>query len=359
MKGLILSGGVGTRLRPLTHTSAKQLVPIANKPIIFYGIEDLVEAGITDIGIVVGETGAEVRSAVGDGSRWAANITYIPQEAPLGLAHCVFLARDFLGGDDFVMYLGDNMLEQNLRDLVSRFANDRATSTLNCRVLLKKVTNPSSFGVAVIDDHGAVTDLVEKPKDPPSDLALVGIYFFSSVIHEAVDSITPSERGELEITDAIQWLTSKGLVVDHHLLEGWWIDTGKKDSLLECNRLVLGTISAEVADSAQLDESTELHGAVQIGANSVITGSIISGPVVIGESVVIADSQIGPHVSIGDGCSLNNAVVDDSVLLKNCSLHGGGRITSSLLGRSSSVSGTSPTSVSTLMLGDDSIVELH
>ncbi len=359
MKGLILSGGAGTRLRPLTHTRAKQLVPIANKPILFYGIEDLVEAGITDIGIVVGETGTEVRSTVGDGSRWGATITYISQEEPLGLAHCVFLARDFLGSNDFVMYLGDNMLEQNLRDLVSSFANDRAASMLNCRVLLKKVANPSSFGVAVINDDGAVVDLVEKPKNPPSDLALVGVYLFSSAIHDAVTSIKPSARGELEITDAIQWLTNQGLVVDHHLLEGWWIDTGKKDPLLECNRLVLGTISAEVADSARLDHSTELRGAVQIGANSVISGSTISGPVIIGENVVISNCRIGPNVSIGDGCSLSGAVVDDSVLLKNCSLQSCGRITSSLLGRSSSVSGTSPSSVSTLMLGDDSIVELH
>jgi glucose-1-phosphate thymidylyltransferase len=359
MKGLILSGGAGTRLRPLTHTSAKQLVPIANKPILFYGIEGLVAAGITDIGIIIGETGEEVRQAVGDGARWGAEITYIPQDEPLGLAHCVLIAQDFLGDDDFVMYLGDNMLEQNLTKLVDRFTTDRATSALNCRVLLKKVTNPSSFGVAVLNADGVVTDLVEKPETPLSDLALVGVYFFSSVIHDAVASIVPSPRGELEITDAIQWLADQGLVVDHDMLEGWWIDTGKKDPLLECNRLVLNTINAQTDVSVTVDEASLLTGAVQIGPHCAITNSTITGPVVIGENVVIDNCQIGPYVSLGDNCALAETTIDDSVLLKNCSIHGAGKITSSLLGRSSSVSGSSFTGTSSLMLGDDSIVELR
>lgn len=359
VKGLILSGGAGTRLRPITHTSAKQLVPIANKPILFYGIEGLVEAGITDIGIVVGETGDEVRQAVGDGSRWGAEITYLSQDKPLGLAHCVLIAQDFLGVDDFVMYLGDNMLEQDLTELVDRFIVDRAASSLDCRVLLKKVANPSSFGVAVVNADGVVTDLVEKPENPPSDLALVGVYFFSSVIHDAVASIKPSPRGELEITDAIAWLSGQGLMVDHDMLDGWWIDTGKKDPLLECNRLVLGTIETQTDVSTTVDESSLIAGAVQIGARCTITNSVITGPVVIGENVVIDNCQIGPYVSLGDNCVLSDAVLDDSVLLKNCLINGGGRVTSSLLGRSSSVSGTSSSGTSSLMLGDDSIVELR
>ena len=250
MKGLILSGGAGTRLRPITHTSAKQLVPIANKPILVYGIESLIQAGIKDIGIIIGETGEEVRAAVGDGSLWGANITYILQEEPLGLAHCVLIARDFLGDDDFVMYLGDNMLQQDLVAMSKKFMTDRETSNTTCRILLKQVDNPSSFGIAVLDKSGVVVGLEEKPVNPLSDLALVGVYFFTSFIHEAVANISPSERGELEITDAIQWLINRGMVVEHEILEGWWIDTGKKDPLLECNRLVLANINESCSTSS-------------------------------------------------------------------------------------------------------------
>jgi glucose-1-phosphate thymidylyltransferase len=359
MKGLILSGGAGTRLRPITHTSAKQLVPIANKPILFYGIEGLVEAGISEIGIIIGETGAEVREAVGDGSRWGVTITYIPQEAPLGLAHCVHIAQSFLGNEDFVMYLGDNMLEQNLKDLINSFKNDLANGSLDCRILLKKVVDPSSFGVAVVNADGQVTTLEEKPKDPPSDLALVGVYLFTAAIHKAVTAIEPSARGELEITDAIQWLIEQGLTVDHDVLDGWWIDTGKKDPLLECNRLVLGTISSTIDDGVTISSDSTVEGPVQVGARSTITGSTIIGPVVIGENVTIENCQIGPYASIGDGCTLSAATLDDSVLLKNCSLRQSGRITSSLLGRSSSITGTASSTTTSLMLGDDSVVELR
>jgi glucose-1-phosphate thymidylyltransferase len=359
MKGLILSGGAGTRLRPLTHTSAKQLVPIANKPILFYGIEGLVEAGITEIGIIIGETGAEVREAVGDGSRWGVSITFIPQDDPLGLAHCVHIAQGFLGNDDFVMYLGDNMLEQDLANLVKRFRNDRAGGGLDCRILLKEVADPSSFGVAVVNALGQVTGLVEKPKNPPSDLALVGVYFFTAAIHQAVAAIQPSARGELEITDAIQWLIEQGLNVDHDILRGWWIDTGKKDPLLECNRLVLGTIRSSLNNGATISSDSTIEGPVQVGSGSSVTGSTIIGPVVIGENVTIENCQIGPYASIGDGCTLSAVTLDDSVLLKNCSLLQAGRITSSLLGRSSSVVGTALLTTTSLMLGDDSVVELR
>ena len=359
VKGLILSGGAGTRLRPITHTSAKQLVPIANKPILFYGIEGLAEAGITEIGIIIGETGAEVREAVGDGSRWGVSITFIPQDEPLGLAHCVRIAQNFLDNDDFAMYLGDNMLEQNLADLVNSFRSDRANGGLDCRILLKEVADPSSFGVAVINALGQVTGLVEKPKNPPSDLALVGVYFFTATIHQAVAAIEPSARGELEITDAIQWLIEQGLNVDHDILGGWWIDTGKKDPLLECNRLVLGTIRSTIDNEAIISPDSTLEGPVQVGSRSSITGSTITGPVVIGKNVSIENCQIGPYASIGDGCKLSAVTLDDSVLLKNCSLRQSGRITSSLLGRSSSVNGMDHSSTTSLMLGDDSVVELR
>jgi len=334
------------------------LVPIANKPILFYGIEAFVEAGITEIGIVVGETGDEIRQAVGDGARWGARVTYLPQDAPLGLAHCVLLARGFLGSDDFVMYLGDNMLEEPLAGFVDRFSNDRATGSQNCRILLKKVPNPSSFGVAVVDHDGVVTNLYEKPVDPPSDLALVGVYFFTPIIHRAVMAIEPSARGELEITDAIQRLIDWGLTVDHDTLDGWWIDTGKKDPLLECNRLALTAITTGIAGSATVDDTSSIVGAVQIGANSSITDSSITGPVVIADNTLVHNSRIGPYVSIGDNCLIANTFIDDSVLLEGCMVNNTGKITSSLLGRSSRVSRGTLSNASTLMLGDDSTVEL-
>jgi len=359
MKGLILAGGRGTRLRPLTHTNAKQLVPIANKPILFYGIEELANAGITDIGIVIGETGDEIRKAVGDGSRWGVNIVYIPQNEPLGLAHCVIIAQSFLKDDDFIMYLGDNMLEQKLSPIVQRFSQSRIDNIVDCRILLKEVANPSMFGVAELSEDGSVKTLVEKPTDPPSNLALVGVYMFSSNIHTAVNSITPSSRGELEITDAIQWQIDQGLKVDHDILDGWWIDTGKKDPLLECNRLVLSAITSDLDPHPGLKQDSVISGTVQIDANSTIANCTIIGPVVIGENVSIENSSIGPYVSVGNNCSLSNATIENSVLLSNCSIVGGGRIESSLLGRSSHVSGNPSLGSSTLMLGDDSVVELN
>src|SRR3954454_10257848 len=251
MKGLILSGGAGTRLRPITHTSAKQLVPVANKPILFYGIEDMVEAGIKEIGIIVGDTADEIMAAVEDGSRWGADITYIPQDAPLGLAHCVLIARDFLDNDDFVVYLGDNMLQQRLEGLIATFEAERAAAPdqLAAQLLLAHVDDPRQSGVAVLGPDGEVVHLVEKPEDPPSDLAIAGVYLFGPRIHDAVRAIVPSARGELEITDAIQWLIDQGFRVRHEILQGWWIDTGKKDPLLESNRLVLDTLTPRVDGS--------------------------------------------------------------------------------------------------------------
>src|SRR4051812_39735995 len=267
MKGLLRSGGAGTRLRPITHTSAKHLVPVANKPILFYGLEHMVDAGIREFGIVVGETGDEIRTAVGDGSRWGVEITYIQQDAPLGLGHCVLISREFLGDDDFIVYLGDNMIQQGVTRFVERFkAEQRRVDepTLDgdhrppeAQILLCPVPDPHRFGVAEVDDEGHVVRLVEKPADPPSNLALAGVYLFTPAIHEAVRAIVPSDRGELEITDAIQWLIDHGHRVIHEILEGWWLDTGKKDPLLEANRRVLETleprIEGKVDDESHVD----------------------------------------------------------------------------------------------------------
>src|SRR5712691_4998517 len=288
MKGLILSGGAGTRLRPITHTSAKQLVPVANKPILFYGIEDMADAGIKEIGIIVGTTRDEVMAAVGDGSRWGVKVTYIPQEAPLGLAHCVLIARDFLGDDDFVMYLGDNILEEDLAEFVERFEQDRERATAERRepasaqILLAHVDDPRQFGVAEVDGTGAIVRLVEKPAEPPSDLALVGVYLIYRQVHDAVRSIRTSGRGELEITDAIQWLIDQGHRVRHEVLAGWWLDTGKggKDPLLESNRLLLERLEPRI--EGRVDADSVIEGRVVVEADAEVVGSRVRGPAIIG-----------------------------------------------------------------------------
>src|SRR5687768_10530968 len=256
MKALVLSGGAGTRLRPITHTSAKQLVPVANKPVLFYGLEAIRDAGVTDVGIIVGDTAAEIEAAVGDGSGLGIRVTYLPQDAPLGLAHCVLIARDFLGDDDFVMYLGDNLLRQGVKEFVDRFETDGRSHSV-AQILLARVPDPQRFGVAEIGPNGEVLRLVEKPEDPPSDLALVGVYLFGPTIHQAVRAIEPSGRGELEITDAIQWLLDNGHRVHHQVVDGWWIDTGKLDALLEGNRLILETLDQRVEGSVDADSRIE------------------------------------------------------------------------------------------------------
>jgi glucose-1-phosphate thymidylyltransferase len=364
MKGLILSGGAGTRLRPITHTSAKQLVPIANKPILFYGIEDMARAGITDIGIIVGDTRAEIVAAVGDGSRFGVKVTYIPQDAPLGLAHCVRIARDFLGDEDFVMYLGDNMLEQGLAGFVDQFESARSRATAEgteppaAQILLKKVENPQSFGVAEVDERGEVVHLVEKPVVPPSDLALVGIYLFDKRIHDAVAAIEPSPRGELEITDAIQWLIDHGFRVRHEILDGWWIDTGKKDPLLECNRLVLETIVGRV--SGDVDERSVVEGRVVIEAGASLVNSRVRGPAIIGTGTRLVNSYVGPYSSIAAGCEIVDSELDHSVVLERSRIIGIPKITDSLVGRDVEVTHTDSRPRATrLMLGDHSRIELE
>ena len=358
MKGLILSGGAGTRLRPITHTRAKQLVPIANKPILFYGIEAMAEAGIREIGIIVGDTRDEIMTAVGDGSQFGVKVTYIPQDAPLGLAHCVLIARDFLKDDDFVMYLGDNMLEQNLTQFVSGFQEKRtSTKPPSAQILLCEVEDASHFGVAVVNKDGHVTDLEEKPKKPRSNLALVGVYLFDKSIHIAVSSIRPSARGELEITDAIQWLVDNKHVVHHEVLDGWWIDTGKKDPLLECNRLVLDVIEAD--NRGTVDDASRVEGRVRIMDGAKIENSRVRGPAVIGRNAVIVNSYIGPYTSVGDDCTIADTDIEHSVVLSRSSISGAGRLVDSLIGYDVAVKRTEALpKAHRLMLGDDSIVEI-
>ena len=360
MKGLILAGGAGTRLRPITHTSAKQLVPVANKPILFYGIEEMARAGIRDIGIIVGDTRDEIVAAVGDGSRWGVSITYIPQEAPLGLAHCVLVANAFLGEDDFVMYLGDNLLQQGLGEFVERFSLARAASPGNppaAQILLAHVDDPRQFGVAEINGAGEVIRLVEKPLDPPSDLALVGVYLFDARVHDAVRAIEPSGRGELEITDAIQWLIDRDLRVCHAVLEGWWLDTGKKDPLLESNRRILETITERVEGT--VDDGSKIEGRVVIERGAEIIGSRVRGPVVIGEDTRIVNSYIGPFTSIAARCEVRDSELEHSVVLDGSTIVGVGPIADSLIGREVQVSrtGQRPRALR-LMLGDHSTIDL-
>jgi glucose-1-phosphate thymidylyltransferase len=361
VKGLILAGGAGTRLRPITHTSAKQLVPVANKPILFYGIEDMVEAGITEVGIIVGDTRDEIMAAAGDGSRWGIEITYIPQDAPLGLAHCVLIAQDFLGDDSFVMYLGDNMLQQGLTEFVERFRTAQAAGGPDApaaQILLAHVDDPRQFGVAEINDAGEVVRLVEKPDDPPSDLALVGVYLFDEHIQDAVRSIEPSGRGELEITDAIQWLLDHGHRVVHDVLVGWWIDTGKKDPLLESNRYILETL--EPMNHGSVDDASTIEGRVVIEDGAKIVGSRIRGPAIIGRNARIERSYVGPFTSIAADCEVIDSEMDHSVVLERSRITGINGMADSLIGRDVEVSrsGQRPRALR-LMLGDHSKIDLE
>jgi len=310
MKALILSGGKGTRLRPLTYTCAKQLVPVANKPVLFRVIEAIVAAGITDIGIVVGDTALEIKAAAGDGSQWGAKITYIQQQAPLGLAHAVKISEDFLTNDRFVMFLGDNVIEGGVTALVEQFA----ASEWNAQIVLKSVPNPQQFGVAELD-AGRIIRLVEKPAEPKSDLAVVGIYMFDRTIFEAVNSIKPSWRGELEITDAIQYLVDGGQKVYPYIHKGWWIDTGKMEDMLNANRLILEALENRVEGS--VDSESQLVGKVIIEAGAEIVNSVIRGPAIIGEHTRIVNSYIGPYTSIYHHCLIEETEIEFSMVLEN------------------------------------------
>ncbi len=351
MKGLILSGGKGTRLRPITYTGAKQLVPVANKPVLFYAIEDLVEAGITDIGIVVGDTGDQVRAAVGDGSTFGAHISYIQQDAPLGIAHGVKIAEAFLGKDRFVLFLGDNFIRDGIIPLVDEFRRGEA----NSQILLYRVKNPQDFGVAELAD-GRVKRVVEKPPDPRSDLAVIGIYMFDHHVFEAVKNIKPSARGELEITDTIQYLVDRGLVVKPQIITGWWIDTGKKDDMLEANRLILETFETEVR--GVLTGGSQLLGKVVVEEGALIEDSVVRGPAIIGRNTVIRNSFVGPFTAIDHDCLVENSEIEHSIVLENCRiLDIPSRIADSLIGRNVEVTASpiKPKAIK-LMLGDYSRV---
>jgi glucose-1-phosphate thymidylyltransferase len=355
MRALILAGGEGTRLRPITHTSAKQLVPVANKPILFYGLEHIAEAGIKQVGIIVGDTGDEIRAAVGDGSRWGVEVTFIEQEQPLGLAHCVLIAREFLGDEDFVMYLGDNLLRQGVKSLVVDFEANRAEAA--AQILLARVPDPERFGVVELGPDGEVVALVEKPAEPPSDLALVGVYLFDATIHDAVRALQPSARGELEITEAIQWLIDHGHRVRHHVLEGYWKDTGELDALLEGNRLVLETFEPRI--DGTVDARSKILGRVVVQEGATVVDSTIRGPAIIGEGTRVEQSFIGPFTSIYYGCEIIRSEIEHSVVLEQSRIVDMPRIEDSLIGKQVEVvrSGARPYA-HRLMLGDHSRVDL-
>jgi glucose-1-phosphate thymidylyltransferase len=328
MKGLILSGGTGSRLYPLTYTSAKQLIPVANKPILFRVIETIRDAGIDDIGIVVGSTAEQIKEAVGRGGRWGVNITYIPQEKPLGLAHAVKVAQPFLGDDRFVMFLGDNVIQGGISTLIRQFAE----SDWNSQIVLTRIEHPEQYGVAQLGDDGRIIRLVEKPKVPPSDLALVGIYMFDHNIFHAVDSIKPSWRGELEITDAIQWLVDNGRTVHPYVHQGWWIDTGAPGDMLSANDLVLEEITYNVEGYVDRDSKVDHRVTIQRGAE--IINSTVRGPAIIGEYARIVNSYIGPFTSIDHHVTIENSEIEHSMVLENsriCDIDS--RIQDSLIGR--------------------------
>lgn len=309
LKGLILSGGKGTRLRPLTYTRAKQLMPVANKPILFYGIEALAQAGIKEIGIIVGETKDEVMEAVGDGSRWQTKITYIEQSAPLGLAHAVYTAKEFLKNSPFVMYLGDNLLKNGISSLIDDFRKSKP----NSQILLASVPNPEHFGVAELDGNRVIR-LEEKPKKPRSNMALVGVYMFDHHILETEAVLKPSARGEYEITDAIQYLIDQGYRVEPHIVDGWWKDTGKLDDMLEANRLILETLPRKI--EGEVDSRSKVDGRVQIGKGAKITNSTVRGPVIIGEDTLIDHAFVGPFTSIQDHCEIRHSEIQHSIVLR-------------------------------------------
>ena len=373
MKGLVLAGGRGTRLRPLTYTSAKQLVPVANKPVLFYGLEAIRAAGITEVGIVVGDpremlapdrrTGemttvmvnsqAEIRAAVGDGSKFGLKVTYIEQEAPLGLAHAVKIAEPFMAGEPFVMYLGDNLI----KDGISPFGREFESERPDAQILLARVKNPSDFGVAELEGDRVVR-LEEKPAAPKSDLALVGVYLFSRCVFDAVRAIQPSRRGELEITDAIQHLISSGKRVRSHVIEGWWKDTGKVEDMLEGNRMMLAALETKI--EGQVDDATAIEGMVRIGKGAVVERSRLRGPLIIGDGARVADAYVGPFTSLGPGVELRGCEIEHSIVLERSRLISVPvRMESSLIGKEVVITASEARPrAHRLIIGDSSQVEL-
>jgi glucose-1-phosphate thymidylyltransferase len=349
VKALILAGGTGSRLRPLTYTSAKQLIPIANKPILFYAVEAIRDAGITEIGVIVGDTADEVKEALGDGNQFGVKFTFIPQDAPLGLAHAVLTAEEFLGDSSFLMFLGDNLIAAGVTHLVEQFQANQP----DAMVLLSRVPEPQRFGVVELKE-GRVVRLVEKPKVPPSDLALVGVYLFQSKILEACRSIKPSGRGELEITDAIQWLVDEGLRVDPSIVEGWWKDTGKPEDVLAANHLVLDVIEHRI--EGQICPESDVSGRVVVESGARIIRSTVRGPVIIGAGATIEDAYIGPYTAIAREVTVSQSEVENSILLDGSGIKDvKGRIDSSLLGRNARIEAAQgKPQVTKLVLGDNS-----
>ncbi|RLF55967.1 MAG: glucose-1-phosphate thymidylyltransferase [Thermoplasmata archaeon] len=326
MKGLILAGGYGTRLRPLTFSQQKQLIPIANKPILFYAIEDFIEAGIHSIGIIIGPNKQQVMDLV-ESVSWDADIVFIEQDKPLGIAHTIKISRDFIGDDSFIMYLGDNILREGVVDHVKSFQDSNCDGS----ILLTEVNNPSEFGIAVVNDQGDIKQVIEKPDNPPTNFAVIGVYLFSSKIIEGVDTLKPSHRGQLEITDAIQWLLDNGYTVKSSFINHWWKDTGKPEDILHANRLILDDIKSKNEGTVS---DSDLWGRIQVGENSVISkNSVVKGPVIIGKNCRIENAYIGPFTSIGDNCRICCAEVEDSVILDGCTVENSDRIVDSLIGR--------------------------
>jgi len=351
MKALILAGGKGTRLRPITYSLAKQLVPVANKPVIEYGIDAIIAAGIKEVGIIVIEHNSPIEESCGDGSRWGAKFTYIVQPDPLGLAHAVTTAKTFLGDDDFIMYLGDNLIKSSLGDLIAEFQEHRPSAT----VLLTPVPNPTQFGVAEMENDKVVR-LEEKPKVPRSNLALVGVYLFDRVIHDIIDNLKPSARGEYEITEAIQGLIDKNMTVRSHIVTGWWKDTGTVEAMLDANRLILEDI-----EPIQLGTVTnsQVDGRVSIGKGAVIKDSSVRGPAIIGEGCVITNSYIGPFSAIDKNTKVDNSEIEHSIVLQDCEIEGVSRLDGCLIGRGAKVKTVAQKPASMrLVLGDSSEVTL-
>jgi glucose-1-phosphate thymidylyltransferase len=353
MKALVLSGGAGTRLRPITHTSAKQLLPVANKPVLFYGLEAIRDAGITEVGIVVGDTAPAIQAALGDGSSFGLNATYIRQQAPLGLAHAVLVARDFLGEDDFVMYLGDNFIVGGITPLVEEFRALRP----DAQIMLTEVPDPREFGVAELDEAGQVIGLEEKPQRPKSNLALVGVYIFSPSVHEAIQSLKPSWRGELEITEAIQWLIDHCMPVRSSVISGYWKDTGNVADMLEVNRMVLETTDSWCQGT--VDAGCEIIGRVLIDSDAQVSGSRIVGPVIIGPRCKVTSSYVGPFTSVAEDCTIDDSEIEYSIVLPRASIRGVRRIEASIIGHEVEVTpAPRMPKAHRLVLGDHSKVQI-
>jgi glucose-1-phosphate thymidylyltransferase len=352
MRALVLSGGEGSRLRPLTHTNAKQLIPIGGTPILFHALQAIADAGIRDVGVVVGPPNdAEVLAAVGDGHRWGIDVTFVRQEAPLGLAHAVLAAADFVGGEPFLMYLGDNVLLGGVRRIVEEFERTRP----DAHILLAHVAEPQHFGVAVLEGDRVVR-LVEKPKDPPSDLALVGVYLFDDSILEACATLSPSWRNEYEITEAIQWLIDRGKTVRAEMVDGYWKDTGRPEDLLEANRMMLSVLDPSV--EGDVDAGSSIEGTAVVGAGAKVTGSRLIGPVVIGAGCIVEDAVLGPDVSLEPGCEVIRSAIRDAILMEGCRVADVDGLAGSILGRNVEVRHSGRNGLHRLVVGDQSRVEV-